>query len=56
MKLASMGEFIYVCDLGQLKGIELVVPFGTQTGLGGMASVVVLSPGDWGEVKDPVNS
>ena len=52
-----MGEFIYVCDLGQLKGVELVVPFGTQAGLGGMASVVVLSPGDWGEVNktyDPV--
>lgn len=39
MKLASMGEHIYVCDLGQQRGIEFVVPFTGQ----GLASVVVLA-------------
>jgi hypothetical protein len=36
MKLASMGEYVYVCDLGKLLGIEFVVPLAH-----GLASVVV---------------
>lgn len=42
MKLASMGEFVYVCDIGNLRGIEFVVPFTPQSGLGGLASVLVI--------------
>jgi hypothetical protein len=36
MKLASLGEYVYVCDIGRLLGIEFVVPLPI-----GLASVVV---------------
>lgn len=39
MKLASMGDFVYVCDLQQQRGIEFVVPFASN----GLASVVVVA-------------
>ena len=40
MKLASMGEHVYVCDIGKLVGLEFIVLFNVG---GGLASMVVVA-------------